>query len=216
VARVRALIVSAFEPEIAPLRRSLAGASGVRLEPVGIGAVDAAVGAARAIAAHRPARVLFVGTAGVYTQARSGLPVGGAVVPGAIHCVSTAALSGDGYLPAPQVVRAATSGKLAAALGADAAELPAVACPLAITRSAALARRIVSATGASLENLELFAVARAAAAAGAEFGAVLGVANRVGPAAHREWLANHRRASRAACAVIARWARQEPDIRSIP
>lgn len=214
MARVRALIVSAFEPEIAPLRRLIAGTTGVRLEPVGIGAVDAAAGAARAIAAHRPQRVLFVGTAGVYPSARSGLPIAGAVIAGEIHCVSTAALAGDGYLPAPQVVRAQGSQKLAAALAGDAAELPAttVACPLAITRSAALARRIAAATGASLENLELFAVARATAGAGAEFAAVLGVANRVGPSAHREWLANHRRASRAACAVIARWIRQDSDI----
>jgi hypothetical protein len=114
-------------------------------------------------------------------------------------------------------VRASASRKLAAALAGEPDELApssaVVACPLAITRSAALARRIAIATGASLENLELFAVARAAAAAGAEFGAVLGVANRVGPAAHREWLANHRNASRAACALIARWIRQNSDIR---
>lgn len=214
MARPRALIVSAFEPEIAPLRRLIDGTAGVRLEPVGIGAVDAAAGAARAIAGFRPARVLFVGTAGVYPSARSGLPIGGAVVAGEIHCVSTAAMAGDGYLPAPQVVRATASQKLAAALAGDPVELSVVACPLAITRSAALARRIVTATGASLENLELFGVARAAAGAGAEFAAVLGVANRVGPAAHREWLANHRRASRAACAVIARWIRQDSGIRA--
>jgi len=216
VARLRALIVSAFEPEIAPLRRLIDGTAGVRLEPVGIGAIDAAAGAARAIAAHRPERVLFVGTAGVYPSARSGLAIGAAVVPGEIHCVSTAALAGTGYLPPPQVVQATASEELAAALAEDAAELvtAVVACPLAITRTAALARRIAAATGASLENLELFAVARAAAGAGAEFAAVLGVANRVGPAAHREWLANHRRASRAACAVIARWIRQHSDIRT--
>lgn len=213
--RPRALVVCAFEPEIAPLRRLTAGLTGLRLQPVGIGAVDAAAGAARAIAAHRPRRVLFVGTAGVYARAPIPVPIGAAVVPAAIHCVSTAALAGNGYLPAPMVIQAAASRKLAAALaggaGAAVAELPAVACPIAITRSSALARRIVSATGASLENLELFAVARAADAAGLEFAAVLGVANAVGPTAHQEWLANHRRASRAACDLVARWARQDLD-----
>ncbi len=216
MARLRALVVSAFEPEIAPLRRLMSGAPGVKLEAVGIGAVDAAAGAARAIAAARPERVLFVGTAGVYAQARRAWPIGAAVVAGDIHCVSTAALAGDGYLPAPLVVRAAASPKLAAALAGATAQLAAVACPLAITRSSGLARRIAAATGASLENLELFAVARAAELAGVELAAVLGVANRVGPAAHREWLANHRRASRAACTIIARWARQNLDIGEIP
>ena len=82
----------------------------------------------------------------------------------------------------------------------------AVACPLAITRpSAALGRRIAEATGATLENLEAFAVARAAAAAGVDFAAVLGVANRVGPTGHDEWQRHHRAASRAACELVARF-----------
>ncbi len=202
--RPRALIVSAFEPEIAPLRRLAAALGGVPIAPVGIGAIDAAVGAARALAKHRPPRVVFVGTAGVY--GRASLPIGAAAVAGDLHCVSTAALGGGGYLPQPMIVHAAPSARLAAEL-AGSTEPAAVACPLAITRTAALAGRIARATGAALENLEAFAVARAAAAAGIEFAAVLGVANRVGPAAHREWLANHRRASRAACAVVARWLR---------
>ena len=80
-----------------------------------------------------------------------------------------------------------------------------VACPLAITRSAALGRRIAEATGAALENLEAFAVGRAAAAAGVPFAAVLGVANRVGPQGHEEWQRHHRAASRAACQLIAQF-----------
>ena len=211
----RTLVVSAFEPEIAPLRRLVRGLAGVRLAPVGIGAVDAAAGAARAILQHRPRRVLFVGTAGVYPSGpgRDDLPIGDAVVAGTIACVSTAALRGDGYLPEPQVVRAAGAPRLSALLSASAGPWPTVACPLAITRSAALARRIATATGASLENLEAFAVARAAATAGVEFAAVLGIANRVGPLAHEEWRAHHRRASRAAATLVARWLRGAPGLR---
>jgi purine-nucleoside phosphorylase len=185
---------------------------------VGIGAVDAAAGAARAILEHRPRRVLFVGTAGVYPRgreglSREGLPIGGAAVAGELVCVSTAALRGDGYLPEPQIVRAASSPRLSALLSSTDGPWPTVACPLAITRSAALARRIATATGALLENLEAFAVARAAVAAGVEFAAVLGVANRVGPVAHDEWRAHHRRASRAACTLVARWLRGAPGLR---
>jgi nucleoside phosphorylase len=200
----RILVVSAFEPELAPLRLMLGRAARVRLQPVGIGAVDAAVGAARALAAHRPDRVVFVGTAGVYAGARA-LPIGGAAVAGEVHLVSTAALSGRGYLPRPMALRAPPPPRLGRELAGAAEPLVAVACPLAITRSPALARRIAGATGASLENLELFAVARAAAAAGIELAAVLGIANRVGPAAHGEWLAHHRAASEAACTWVAAW-----------
>ncbi len=206
----RTLVISAFEPEIEPLRPLVRGARRVKLAAVGIGAVDAAVGAARAIAAARPTRVLFVGTAGAYGGARrrAGLEIGSAAVVGEIACVSTAALRGEAYLPEPTAVRADTTPRLRAALAAAAgrAGVPrAVACPLAITRAAALGRRISAGTGADLENLEVFAVARAAAAAGVEFAAVLGVANRVGPGGHAEWRRHHRIASRAACAVVARF-----------
>jgi futalosine hydrolase len=201
----RTLIVSAFEPEIAPLRRLVRGQKQLVLEPVGIGAIDAAVGAAGAIARVRPDRVIFVGTAGIYgRQKEAGQAIGTAVVAGELLCMSTAALKGEAYLPGPMVVQVPTSRSLRTALSAGRAERPRdVACPLAITRSAALGRRIAEATGATLENLEAFAVARAAAVAGVPFGAVLGIANRVGPTGHEEWQRHHRAASRAACELIA-------------
>jgi futalosine hydrolase len=203
----RTLIVSAFEPEIAPLRLLVRGSRGIVLEPVGIGAVDAAVGAAGAIVRTRPARVLFVGTAGIYGAEKDARgAIGTAVVAGEIVCVSTAALKGEAYLPEPMVIRVAPSRSLRAGLaGGRAGRGDDVACPLAITRAAALGRRIAEATGAALENLEAFAVARAAAAAGVPFAAVLGVANRVGPGGHEEWRRHHRAASRAACELIARF-----------
>ena len=205
----RTLVLSAFEPEIAPLRRLVRGDRAIVLAPVGIGAIDAAVGAARAIAAARPTRVVFVGTAGIYGSATAArAAIGTAVVAGEIFCVSTAALRNEGYLPAPTITRSGTSRRLRAALATHATAPTgpvAVACPLAITRSVALGRRIATATGAELENLEAFAVARAAAAAGIDYGAVLGVANRVAPTGHDEWRSHHRDASRAACQLVARF-----------
>jgi nucleoside phosphorylase len=205
----RTLVVSAFEPEIAPLRRRLAGRRDVQTATVGIGAIEAAIGTTRAIAAHRPGRLIFVGTAGVYARGRAAIPIGGVAVAGELQGVSTAALRREGYLPAgPVALRAETSTSLAAVLTAalgEAGRAPlSVACPLAITRTAALGRLIADATGAELENLEVYAVARAALAAGVEFGAVLGVANRVGPGGHREWLKHHRAVSRAACDLLCR------------
>ncbi|HVV50964.1 MAG TPA: phosphorylase [Polyangia bacterium] len=211
----RTLVVSAFEPEVEPLRRLVRRTRGLEMTPVGIGAVDAAVGAARAISAARAERVIFVGTAGVYGAGKAArAAIGTAAVAGELFCVSTAALRNDGYLPGPMVLRIETSRRLRPLL-AGAAEAPAppldVACPLAITRSAAVGRRIAAATGAALENLEAFSVARASAAAGVEFGAVLGVANRVAPTGHDEWSRHHRAASRAACELVARFLDGRPD-----
>ena len=204
----RTLVVSAFEPEIAPLRALVRDTRDVEMAAVGVGAVDAAIGAARAIAAIRPDRVLFVGTAGVYPKGRRTVAIGTAAIAGELRLVSTAALRGDGYLPELVVVRSETSGELQGELSAYARgpsrEPRVVACPLAITRSATLARQIAAASGATLENLEAFAVGRAVAAAGLDFAAVLGVANRVGPTGHREWREHHRAASRTACRLVAR------------
>jgi nucleoside phosphorylase len=204
---VQTLVLSAWDPELAPLRRLLRGsplARGVALEAIGVGTVDAAVGATQALARARPRRAIFVGTAGVYPGAARALPVGTAAVAGELRLLSTATLRGDAYHPAPLVAAAETTpalrARLAAAAG-DAVASVSVACPLAITHTAALARRI-AATGAALENLEAFAVARAAAAARVPFAAVLGVSNVVGPKAHAEWRVNHLAASRAACHVV--------------
>jgi len=202
------LVLSAWEPEIAPLRALVTrmGRGQLTLAAVGVGAVDAAIGAAQAIALARPRRVVFVGTAGVYRRGRATPPIGSAVIADRAVLVSTAVVRGDGYLPAPMVTEAVTSQILAAALGAVAPHpVPSgtVACPVAITRTATLARQIAAATGATLENLEAFAVIRAATMAGIEAtAAVLGVANRVGPRAHPEWRVNHLAASRTACNIV--------------
>jgi purine-nucleoside phosphorylase len=182
------------------------GRGQLTLATVGVGGVDAAIGAAQAIALARPKRVVFVGTAGAYRRGQATPPIGSAVIADRVCLVSTAVVRRDGYLPAPMVTEAMTSPILAAALGAVAPDLVpsgTVACPLAITRTAMLGRLIAQATGATLENLEAFAVIRAATMAGIEAtAAVLGVANRVGPRAHPEWQANHLAASRAACKIV--------------
>jgi len=213
------LVLAAWEPEIAPLRRLARAIDPERLAlaTVGVGPVEAAVGAWTAIAATTPARVIFVGTAGAYPRGRATAAIGTVAIAGQLHLVSTAALRGDGYLPEPLVTRATPSPELGAALSAcdaraAAVPLVGVACPVAVTRSATLGRQIAHATGAALENLEAFAVARAAAAAGVEdVTAVLGIANRVGPRGHQEWRAHHVAASRAACRLVWSYLRRQGD-----
>jgi nucleoside phosphorylase len=210
------LVVSAFAPELAPLRRELRrgewrpliAARQLICQPVGIGLVAAAAGTARAIAAWSPRQVIFVGTAGSYAPAPA---VGSVGIAQRILLTSTAALRGAGYLPGPMRTRLASSGPLTRQLLAQAPSLEVcrvdVANPLAISRTRTLARMVARATGASAENLEVFAVASAAHLHRIPFAAVLGISNRVGPAAHEEWLKHQSEATRAACAVVASYLR---------
>ena len=114
--------------------------------------------------------------------------------------VSTAALRGDGYLPAALPALETTDGRLSRALGLPLVE---VACPLALTSTRAAARRLAAA--GAVENLEAFAVARAAD--GIPFAAVLGVSNIVGPRAHAQWQRHAGPAAAAACEAVLAWLR---------
>jgi nucleoside phosphorylase len=171
-----------------------------------VGLVDAAVGAARAIAEVKPSAVVFMGTAGLYPGKGAEPAVAQAVAIGKIALLSHATLRSQGYFPGPMCVSVQTSARLRRAL-ARAAALPTadLACPLSITRSALAGRRAARATGCALENLEAFAVARASAAARLPFAAVVGISNDVGPHAHRQWLAAAEAAAAAAGAAIATW-----------
>jgi len=206
---VSVLIVSAFAPELAPLvawlnepaRRALRAR--VACVPAGIGAIEAAAGAAAAIAERRPRVVLFVGTAGSYGATPA---IGSVAVARRICLAPTAVLRGEAYLPGPMTREVSADAPLRRALrGSGKTHVADVATTIGITRGRALAARIATATGCTVENLEAFAVACAAGRAGTPFAAVLGVSNRVGPTAHREWLTHAAQATRAACSVIERW-----------
>jgi len=213
----RLLVVSAFAPELAWLRRALrqavargeGPAAQVICQSVGIGAVDAAHGTARAIATTAPDLVLFLGTAGTYAPP---LAIGDVAIARDLVLISTASVRGDGYLPGRLPVVAATDARMRAALGRAAtasgvsARLARVGTTLAITRGRALATRLRQATQADAENLEAFAVARAAALARVAFGAVLGIANRVGPRAHAEWTTHAGPSAAAAGRVVLAFA----------
>lgn len=201
------LILSAFAPELAPLRlaleRAYVGPSRVSCVAAGIGVVDAALGAARAITACRPRLVLFLGTAGCYQ--RHPRP-GGVVIAHRIRLASSAVARGDGYFPGPMVAQSSTEVVLRRALARAAgpqALVADVATPLAITKGIRLASLLMKKTsGIVAENLEVFAVARACELAGLPFGAVLGISNRVGPRAHLEWLRHQAKAIEAASLCI--------------
>ena len=205
---MRLVIASAFGPELAPFAPDegghidLGGIS-ARGVAVGVGLVGAAIGAA-AVARANPSLVVFSGTCGAYPGALSLFDV---VVAEELRLVVPAVVEGRARNPADvspplHAPRAPVDALVAA--GAIAVR---VATTPAITIDDALAARIALATGCAVEHLEAYAIAAACASFGVPFVAVLAVANRVGAAAHTEWLANHDAASRRAAAVIRAAAR---------
>ncbi|HEY0713632.1 MAG TPA: phosphorylase [Polyangia bacterium] len=203
-ARGPILVVAAWEPELAGLG-TLRASSPAKLirGTVGVGLIEAAAGAARLIAQTKPRAVFLVGTGGVYPGARIAPPIGSAVIAQSLCLASASVATEAAYLPAPLPAACDATPRLVRAAAA-ATRLPRaiVACPLGISGTGALARRLQAATGADVENLEAFAVARAAAAAGVAFAGVLGISNVVGPQSHAQWRAHAEASAYAACVAV--------------
>ena len=184
------LLVAAFPPELAGLDG--APPPGWRVATVGVGAVAAAAGTARLIAAERPDRVLLVGTCGAYDGR---LAVGDLLLASTVLATSQDELSGRAHRPGIEVVRWDATWALPLALPAHA-----VAVPPGVTTAPDGARALAAVAAA--EHLEASGVFAACQAAGVPVAAALAVANRVGPDASAEWRANHARVSRALIAAL--------------
>jgi nucleoside phosphorylase len=204
----RVLLAAAWQPELRYWQAAVARAPELArravARAVGVGLVEAALGAARAIAEERPSAVVFLGTAGAYPAAGRRLVLGEAASVRRVFLISHTVIREHGYFPRPLPTELATDPALRDAIAA-AGVLPwaDLACPLAITTSAATARRAERGRQPTLENLEGFAVGRAAAAL--PFAAVVGVSNAVGKDAHQQWRRWAGPAAAAACGAVIAW-----------
>jgi nucleoside phosphorylase len=185
---------------VAAVREELGDLGGAAL---GIGPVVAAARMARVLAEQRPEGVVMIGTAGAYPD---GPPVGVAVQAGRLGLADGAAAMALGYTPLPP-----------APVRADHRLLPALDLPVhdvltmgAVSTDPVLTERLGD--GWDVEHLECFGAAWACHDAGVPFTAVLGIANRVGPDAHAEWLTWRGRGQDAArdAVRVALAARQGP------
>lgn len=164
-------------------------------EALGVGPVVAGIAAGAWLERARPTAVVLLGTCGAYP----GGPAVGAVVASArLGLGSAAAAVGLGYVPmAPGPIEGAEW--LLERVGVPRVRVLTVQ---AVSTAAAL----VAAFGAEweVEHMEAYAVARACADRRVPFVALLGVANRVGPDAHAEWVRNRREVEAAMVAVAGR------------
>ena len=190
---MRTLAVSAWAPEL----------DGAELPPdverreIGVGLVEAAAGAERALAELEPDLIVLVGTCGSLPQ--SDLRVGQVV----IAKTATLVLREGEYAPAPMARIADADAELSARL-AERLAAPLVTCasPLGITSDDREAARLAY-EGAQIEQLECFALLRAAARRDVPAIALFAVANRVGKDAQAEWRANRFEAENAAKRALA-------------
>lgn len=177
------LLLAAFPPELGPWLGE--PPSGWISACTGVGPLAAAAETARLIHMHRPGRVLFVGTCGAYDEVPG---IGSLVSAAEVVDVTLAEVRGEAYRPGIQVSR------WEAEVRPPFPPATVVTTP-AITSSEQGARDLLAC--GTVEHLELGGVAAACALAGIPFGAVLGVANRVGPQAQAQWQAHHRQVSEA-------------------
>lgn len=156
---------------------------------LGVGPVRAAAGMARWLAALQPTAVVLVGSAGVYVPGRA---LGRAVVGRRLSWADGVSALRHGYAPLPPPpIRVPDA--LTAAFHLPAVDVVTVA---SITTSRELLSRIGRPGG--VEHLETYGAAWACQEAGVPFVPVLGIANRVGPNAHDEWVHHRESAERAA------------------
>ena len=98
----RWLVLAAWPPELAEFRRLIGRKRTGRqvvARTAGVGLVEAAIGAATAIADVKPEAVMFVGTAGLYPDRRPDLALAGAVAARRLVLMADGVASHHAYLP---------------------------------------------------------------------------------------------------------------------
>jgi futalosine hydrolase len=202
------LIVAAHSSEL----------TGISGEIVGVGLVEAALGAAHVLGTlcrpSCPPCVLLLGSCGAYPG--SGLAIGDIV--SARACVLACAATAEGRAGLPEPIP-----RRVEVLGLPDHRTAVVATTVGITTDDALAAALAREAGADVENLEAFSVARACARASVPFAALLGVTNLVGAGGREQWRANRTEVAERVCGAArellsnparARWLRSPTTPRS--
>ncbi|MDT8445971.1 MAG: hypothetical protein RRB13_03610 [bacterium] len=199
------LITAAIAAELEPLASHLGAQAieggwqgdGLILAPLGIGPLEAALGLTK-WAQEGVDQVIFTGSAGVYPGVD--LEVGQLVAADWTTLYDGAAVLGQAHFALLQDYARLKAGPESYGL-----ERVGVATGLAVTRSRSLGQALAQATGAEVENLELYGLALAAARLGLLWSSVLGITNRVEEGSQDQWKQNYPRLAQSVCNHLADW-----------
>lgn len=198
------LICAAVDEELAAFR-AIEFSTRLRAEAIGVGPVDAALGAAAALHPDTP-WAIFIGSCGAFPG--SGLRIGEAVLVADSLLGSSDAATGRSYIPAAALRPSSSDPALVHDIATATGLRPLrVVTTVAITSDEESARRLALRSEAQAEHLEAHAFLRAAERAGVPAACILGVSNEVGPQAHEQWKAHADEAAAAATAALLRYLR---------
>ena len=197
------LIASAVAAELEPLASSLGARPieggwripGLVLAPLGIGALNAALGLGRWLSEVN--EVVFAGSAGILPGA--GFRIGQVVEASQVLLADGAAALGLAH--SPLMDRPLTLEAGPRRFGCPQAK---VVNTGSVTQDLGLALALAQSSGAELETLELYGLALAAQQAGLPWSALLGLTNEVGPLGQGQWQENHRPLAQAVGGILAR------------
>lgn len=201
------LIVAACESELTPARDSLADYPNFYFATLGIGLVQAAIGATREIRDFltrenmeaSDLELIFIGSVG---SVNNSIPLLSLVSASKSILHEPSSLEGKTFL----VDKMRTELSPLHSLFADLARKEIISTSLGITCSPALAEKILRKTKATCENLELFALASAASEINVSWSSLSCVTNHLDQEAHSNWQKNHLQAAEITASTLKTWA----------
>ena len=181
----------------------------VACQAVGVGLVEAAAGAARALASQKPRVVVLVGSYGLFPD-RDGALLELAALS-RVRLIDSQVLAGCAALPEPMASDRVLDASLARGLATCVACVPGVtmATTLAITTDDRLAVQLSRAVDCRGENLEAFSIAQACHAVNVPMAALLGATNWVGSNGRAQWREHHAAVADKTARAIVQWISSE-------
>lgn len=175
------LVCAAWQEEIKYLDQNIEH----QVITLGIGYLEAALNLESFLNKNpKPKEIIFIGTAGSYSQA---LSIGELVNVSSVSLLNIGTVLKQSYIP-KEYESFQSSGKIQCLSS------------LEITNSAELSKKISNLSSKSLvENMELYGVAKVASRHDIPWSAILGITNYTDENAHQDWKANHQRVSADLC-----------------
>lgn len=182
------LICSAWQEEVKTLKDQTS------IKTLGIGYLEAALNLNNILRDINYSRIIFLGTAGAYSDA---LSVGDIVSVSSVGLLNCLTIQGQGYLPkeynsytsSPTIRHSTTVNCLSS---------------LEITTSETISKTIIKKSPFTIqvplvENMELYGIAKVAHEHKLPWSALLGITNHTNGNAHLDWKANHEKVSEKLC-----------------